>query len=173
MALKNLYFPHEVDASSNPKLISLNREMGIAGIGIYWVLIEALYQNDGEMSEKDILEVAWQNHIENEDMLKVVAKVLLKKPSKKDNCEHYYSNGVKKRIAEREAKSSKARESASRRWKKPTAPVRLKAPTPDWLAKSNEERKQKILKEKSEIDKEPKKMSAEEVKVLFGEEDDK
>lgn len=40
------YFPHDVNAIQDPKMMTLLSECGLMGIGAYWVLIEILHQQE-------------------------------------------------------------------------------------------------------------------------------
>lgn len=46
---KSLYFPHDYNARNDIKLQSLMSEQGVAGIGIYWCLVEMLYEQGGKL----------------------------------------------------------------------------------------------------------------------------
>lgn len=41
------YFSHDVNARSDPKLIKVQMMHGMTGIGIYWCIVEMLYENSG------------------------------------------------------------------------------------------------------------------------------
>jgi len=41
------YFSHDLGARNDPKLIQLQMEMGGVGLGIYWCLVEMLWENGG------------------------------------------------------------------------------------------------------------------------------
>jgi len=46
------YFPHDCNAISDPKIMQLLSKCGMAGVGLYWVIIEILHsQEDGMISE--------------------------------------------------------------------------------------------------------------------------
>lgn len=47
----SFYFPHDYNASEDEKMIKLVRIHGWAGAGLYWALIERLYQNGGRISQ--------------------------------------------------------------------------------------------------------------------------
>jgi len=47
------YFSHDTNAHSDPKIMILLSEAGIAGLGMYWILIEILHQEpEGKISEE-------------------------------------------------------------------------------------------------------------------------
>lgn len=41
------YLTHDIGARNDPKLIDVQMEMGGQGLGIYWCLVEMLWENDG------------------------------------------------------------------------------------------------------------------------------
>jgi len=47
------YFPHDLNAIQDPKMMFLLSECGLKGIGIYWILVEILHQqSDGRITNK-------------------------------------------------------------------------------------------------------------------------
>lgn len=52
--MKNNYFPHDCNATQDPKLMRIFCNCGLEGIGIYWIIIEILHQQkDGKLSKED------------------------------------------------------------------------------------------------------------------------
>lgn len=45
--MKDRYFPHDLGARNDPKLIELQMEMKGTGLAIWWCLVEMLFENDG------------------------------------------------------------------------------------------------------------------------------
>jgi len=53
MKKDSFYFPHDTNASQDPKMMILLSECGLAGIGMYWILVEILHQQkDGKITEE-------------------------------------------------------------------------------------------------------------------------
>lgn len=49
------YFPHDVNAIQDPKMMCLLSECGLEGVGIYWIIIEILHQQpEGLIGESDL-----------------------------------------------------------------------------------------------------------------------
>lgn len=49
------YFSHDTNAIQDPKLMALLKSCGLAGIGMYWILIEVLHQqDDGTITEDEL-----------------------------------------------------------------------------------------------------------------------
>lgn len=53
MTKKVNYFSHDYSARNDAKIISLRRKTGMEGLGIFWALVEMLYENGGELSADD------------------------------------------------------------------------------------------------------------------------
>ena len=49
------YFPHDTNATNDPKVMLMVSQLGLEGYGIYWTLIEHLREQPGFKSRLDIL----------------------------------------------------------------------------------------------------------------------
>jgi Domain of unknown function (DUF4373) len=47
------YFKHDANAHRDPKILKLRNKFGAAGVGIYWMIVENLREQDQYMYEKD------------------------------------------------------------------------------------------------------------------------
>jgi hypothetical protein len=47
MNKKSYWFKHDLNARSDPKLKKLHKKHGTSGIGIYWMLIEMIFEQNG------------------------------------------------------------------------------------------------------------------------------
>lgn len=65
---KVIYFPHDVKATSDIKIQKLMREYGMRGVGIFWYIIEYLYENDGVLEYEQVDTIAWTLH-EDKDVV--------------------------------------------------------------------------------------------------------
>lgn len=115
MSKETFYFSHDYNARSNVKIRKLIIEHGYQGYGLYWALIEDLYQNgnalplDYEFIAYDLRadEAIVKSIIHNFDLFKI------------DNA-MFGSLSIQRRLDIRNAKSRKARQSAIKRWKDDT-----------------------------------------------------
>lgn len=106
------YFSHDANSQDDPKMIFLINDMGMAGVGIFWCLIEKLRCEANFMlplSAIDAFALRW--HASVSDVTKVIKDYKLFEIEG----EKFYSERLKRSMLE---KSAKARESASYRWKK-------------------------------------------------------
>lgn len=114
MSLENLYFKHEFNARNDPKIIKLKMKLGVEGIGIYWCLIEYLYEQNGFLSVEDIETFCFNERIEEEKVHQVIELAKFKY----DKTRGYYSSGVLERIVKREEYSLAQKNKANKRWNK-------------------------------------------------------
>jgi hypothetical protein len=112
MIKDSLYFSHDYDCRQDPKIKRLLTRHGAAGYGVFWGIVETLYQQGGYYSVDDSDCIA--NDL-NSDVKLVISIVndfgLFKKKGKL-----FFSDSVLRRLKLREEKSLKAKKSASKRW---------------------------------------------------------
>ena len=101
------YFPHDYHARHDPKLEKLRMEIGPVGDGIYWDIVEMLYEEDGYLSLSDCQLIAKSLNTTEELINKVVknAKLFTVKGGK------FYSESLLARLKHINAKVKKARAS--------------------------------------------------------------
>jgi hypothetical protein len=113
MAKETLYFSHAGNARSDRKIMNLRMKYGMEGVGVYWCIVEMLYENGGYLPleyeritfELRITENVLRDVINAFDLFKI-------------DGEKFYSESVLERLAIRMEKSEKARQSISYRWAK-------------------------------------------------------
>lgn len=114
MSKQSYWFSHDYNASSDPKLIKLKRSMGHEGIGIYWEIVEILYSEGGSLSINSLDDYAFTMHTTSDKLSKVISNFEL---FVNDGI-LFWSETIKRRLALREEKSEKAKQSISKRWGK-------------------------------------------------------
>lgn len=141
------YFSHDYDARTDERIIDLMVSLDWKGYGLYWGIVELLYQNDGTMQlhygriayalpGSDIEDV--KSVIQNFDLFVL-------------NGQNFWSESVNKRLEAREVKSAKARESANKRWQKQKGNANAMRTQSDGNAKKESKVKESIeSKEKKE-----------------------
>lgn len=108
---KVYYFSHDYNAQNDEKILKLMSSLGWEGYGLYWGIVEKLYEADGYLkNDYNILAFGMRTHsdtiksvIEDFDLFVI-----------KDN--KFYSKAVLDRLDKITEKSKKARESAYNRW---------------------------------------------------------
>lgn len=112
--MKN-YFSHDYNARSDRKLVSLTMKYKMEGIGIYWSIVEMLYEEEGYISTVEYERIAFELRTSYDIVLSVIQDFdLFKVVDGK-----FYSESVNKRILMMKEKSEKAKASVKARWNKP------------------------------------------------------
>ena len=139
--MKN-YFSHDEGARNDPKLIKVLMRLGQPGKGVYWDLVEMLYEQDGYLMRSDCESYAFALRTDN-DLLKSLINDFDLFTS--DDV-RFWSDSVLRRLLVRKSKSLKASESAQKRWSDANA-LRLQS---EGNAIKEKERKEKEKKEREE-----------------------
>jgi len=111
MGKETFYFSHDYNARSDEKIKSLLRKHGILGYGIFWAIVEDLYNNanalrthyDGIAFDLRVDENMVKSIVNDFDLFII-------------DGDFFGSSAVETRINERISKSVKARQSANKRW---------------------------------------------------------
>jgi hypothetical protein len=107
------YFSHDYNTREDEKIKELIYKFGMEGYGVFWAIVESLYQNDGYM----------QTHYERIafDMrtdIKIIESIINDFGLFKFAEDKFYSESISHRLKERRGKSIQARKSAEARWHK-------------------------------------------------------
>lgn len=107
------YFSHDYNTRSDPKVLKMLRKWGMSGYGVFWAIVELLYQNDNNYP-CDYEAIAYDLH-ENENIVKsIIEDYELFEVSDGVFC----SNSIGKRLDKRKDISRKRAESIKKRWSK-------------------------------------------------------
>ena len=106
------YFSHDYNARSDPKLRNLLMKKGTDGIGIYWCIIEMLYEQNGYIPLNSIDAIAFELH----QQCDCITSVLKDFDLFRFQDENIYSESVLKRLQIRAEKSKKTSTAALIRW---------------------------------------------------------
>jgi hypothetical protein len=107
------YFSHDYNARTDSKIKRLIARHGLTGYGIYWAIVEDLYQNANALPT-DYEGIAFDIRSDAETVKSIVNDFDLFKV----DADLFGSLSVQRRLDEREQKSTKARDSARKRWDK-------------------------------------------------------
>lgn len=135
---ETFYFTHDYNARQDPKIKNLIRKHGILGYGIFWAIVEDLYQNANAL-RLDCECIAFDLRTDCELVESIIKDFDLFVI--KDG--YFGSLSVQRRTDERDARSSKARISAFARWNKDANAMRTHSDR-----NAIKERKEKEIKEK-------------------------
>jgi len=106
------YFPHDYHARHDPKLEKLRISMGCEGVGIFWCLVEMLYEENGYLTIADVAVYSKLLFSETDKIMAVIKNYDLFTI----NEGRFYSDTLLKRLEHLRIKREKAKESASHRW---------------------------------------------------------
>lgn len=110
---ETFYFSHDYNARTDSKIRNLIRKHKLLGYGIYWAIIEDLYQNANALP-MDCEGIAFDLHTDEKTIQSIICDFDLF--IIEDGI--FGSMSVQRRLDERNAKSNKAREIAMKRWNK-------------------------------------------------------
>ena len=111
MKKETYYFSHDYTARSDEKIKNLIYDFGYQGYGIYWALIEELYQNANAL-QTNYKRIAFDMRVEE----KIIESIVQNYGLFIVENEYFGSLSVQRRLDMRNEKSNKARESAQKRW---------------------------------------------------------
>lgn len=116
---ETFYFSHDYNARTDAKIKNLIRKHGFMGYGIFWAIIEDLYNNANAL-QTDCEGIAFDLHSDKETIYSILHDFDLFV----FEGDTFGSLSVQRRILERDEKSNKARESAFKRWNKDAKAMR-------------------------------------------------
>jgi len=113
--MKNtFFFSHDFGARNDPKLQNLLMEHGCEGIGVYWCMIEQMYEQGGQLPLSSCKSIAYTLHVSCELVSSVINDFLLFD----NDGETFWSESVKLRLNKRVEISEKRREAGKKGWQK-------------------------------------------------------
>jgi len=113
MSKDTYYFSHDYNARADDKIKGLIRKHGMVGYGVFWSIVEDLYNNANAL-QLDYEGIAYDLRVDAEMVKSIINDFDL----------FCFENGsfgsysIEKRLDERNSKSEKARQSAFKRWNK-------------------------------------------------------
>jgi len=116
MPKDTFYFSHDYNARNDEKIKRLIRKHGMIGYGIFWSIVEDLYNNANAL-RTDYEGIAYDLRSDSD----LVASVVNDFDLFIFNGDYFGSNSVQERLEQRNDKSAKARKSASYRWENANA----------------------------------------------------
>ena len=110
------YFSHDYNAREDEKIQKLIYKHGWQSYGLYWALVEMLYQNDGFI-EPECDRIAYALHTDKDLIKSIIYDFNLFI----EHGKRITSKSVLHRLKQRKGKSEKARQAATIRWDKEKA----------------------------------------------------
>lgn len=107
------YFQHDYNARNDPKLQEVLLEHGVAGVGVFWCVIEQLYEQGGKLPHKACKSIAFALHVD----CKLVESVVKDFDLFQLDARHFWSKSVIARLDRRKEISDRRKTAAASRWK--------------------------------------------------------
>jgi hypothetical protein len=108
------FFSHDYNARNDLKIKKLFMAQGLSGIGLYWSIVEMLYEKGGYIENSYIPTIAFDLRTTTESIESLVKDFGLFSCDKK----RFFSESILKRLNVRAEKSEKARKNIEARWKR-------------------------------------------------------
>lgn len=112
MAKETFYFSHDYNSRSDKNLVKVRMRMGMAGVGLYWCIVEMLYEEGGYLNRSEYERISFELQSNYDDVTMLIEQFELFK----FDAEKFWSNSALERLKIRQNKSDKARESINYRW---------------------------------------------------------
>lgn len=106
------YFQHDYNARNDPKIQRVLMEHGAAGIGIFWCVVEMLYEQGGYMPLNDCKSIAFALHEE----CKTVQSIINDYDLFCNDGEVFWSQSAIDRLDKRKGIAEKRKSAAEARW---------------------------------------------------------
>ena len=68
----NFYFSHDQNAQNDLKIISLISRFGMEGYGTFWVIVELIHSNDGQLDAMSLNGIAIRFNMDYETLREIV-----------------------------------------------------------------------------------------------------
>lgn len=140
--MKKSYFRHDYNARNDIKLQSVITKHGAVGIGVYWIIVEMLYQNGGELP----LDIARNISVAYFTDFKVVESVINDFDLFENDGNVFWSVRIRQAIDNTkkvsDARKAAARQRWSRKQEKPENPDNV----PEEVPKQEEQKKRTYFK---------------------------
>ena len=110
---ETFYFQHDYNARNDPKLQDVLIDLGVEGIGVFWCIIEQLYEQGGTLPIRSCKSIAFALHVD----CNVVERLVHEYGLFKNDGEKMWSESVLNRLNRRKDISDKRKLAALARWR--------------------------------------------------------
>lgn len=111
---KTYYFQHDFNSRNDSKIMELRLDYGMEGVGIFWCIVEMLFEEDGYITIDKYKRITFELQAKDEMVKNIIENYGLFQ--QKENC--FFSESVLKRIRAMQKKSKTAKDNISKRWEK-------------------------------------------------------
>ena len=109
---ETFYFQHDYNARNDPKLQDVLIDLGVEGIGVFWCIIEQLYEQGGTLPIRSCKSIAFALHVD----CNVVERLVHDYELFKNDGEKMWSESVLNRLNRRKDISDKRKLASLARW---------------------------------------------------------
>lgn len=106
------YFQHDFYARNDPKLSNLIVHHGVKGVGVYWCLVENLYEQGGKLSLSTCKSIAFSLHVD----VSIVESIIKDFSLFVDDGKEFWSESIIRRLEKQESIRSKRKAAVMKRW---------------------------------------------------------
>ena len=110
---ETFYFAHDYNARNDPKLQNVLFDLGVEGIGVFWCIIEQLYEQGGKLPMHYCKSIAFALHVD----FKCVERLVNDYGLFKNDGQNMWSESVLNRLNRRTEVSEKRKLAALARWR--------------------------------------------------------
>ena len=110
---ETFYFAHDYNARNDPKLQNVLFDLGVEGIGVFWCIIEQLYEQGGKLPLHYCKSIAFALHVD----FCIVERLVNDYGLFKNDGENMWSESVLNRLNRRSEVSEKRKLAALARWR--------------------------------------------------------
>jgi hypothetical protein len=108
------YFSHDLKARNDRKMVNLQMQLGMKGIGVYWCIVEMLYEEQGRLMRTECERIAFELREESDLIESVITEFGLFEYDEN----FFWSTSVDRRIQAQIQVSNGAKKAAAARWQK-------------------------------------------------------
>lgn len=145
--MKKTYLQHQSNSFTDIKIIKMRSKLGIESYGIFWALLELLFNEENKLCVDDYSVLAFSLQCDADKLKSVIEDFDLFVIE--DGC--FYSKRLNDHIDTINSKSIKAKESASKRWNNANA-KRTQSDSNASRVEYSKEDKSKVKKNKRGVD---------------------
>lgn len=110
---KTFYFQHDYNARNDPKLQDVLITHGVAGLGVFWCIVEQLYEQDGTLALKSCKSIAYALHAK----VAMVESVVKDYGLFENDGENFWSDSILRRLSRSKNIAAQRKAAALVRWK--------------------------------------------------------
>jgi uncharacterized protein YdaU (DUF1376 family) len=145
--MKKTYLQHQSNSFTDIKIIKMRSKLGMEAYGIFWALLELLFNEENKLCIDDYSVLAFSLQCDEDKLKSVIEDFDLF--IIEDGC--FYSKRLNDHIDTINSKSAKAKESASKRWNNANA-KRTQSDSNASRVEYSKEDKSKVKKNKRGVD---------------------